>query len=267
MLIGSLSGKDRLLVNDGTGKLTLIDDVLDGSNTTGTLGLAVADLNGDAKLDVVMAQGELATDERLYWGVDIAPDTAPPIVSLVTAAFEDDEDVGPGVLVRARVHDNKSPTRSHDWQKLVVVSGESETETDLKWYGEYLWRARVPQEAGGAFDYAVCATDAAGNQACSEEHTLVLPEPASEPGPEPVPEAEPEPVEPAPEAEPEPAPDTGPDEDIAQAEPAAETPPTDSDGGCSAALRSPRSDGWLWLIGLVVILCRRKGKNRGLNVA
>jgi hypothetical protein len=63
LLIGSLDDDlglpDRLLLNDGTGKLKLVNHtqhIL--SNTPGTLYIAVADLNGDCRLDVVQAQGE-----------------------------------------------------------------------------------------------------------------------------------------------------------------------------------------------------------------
>jgi hypothetical protein len=57
-VIGSLSGPDRLLVNDGKGRLQVRLDVFDGAPTPGTLGLALADLDGDRRMDVVQGQGE-----------------------------------------------------------------------------------------------------------------------------------------------------------------------------------------------------------------
>lgn len=51
-LVGSLDGPDRLLVNDGSGHLTLAADVFDAEPSRGSLGFALADLNGDVRLDV-----------------------------------------------------------------------------------------------------------------------------------------------------------------------------------------------------------------------
>ncbi len=67
-VIGSLTGPDRLLINDGTGTLSLAIDVFDGPGTPGTLGIALADLDGDFRMDVVQAQGEheTAVSERVY---------------------------------------------------------------------------------------------------------------------------------------------------------------------------------------------------------
>lgn len=167
LLIGSLSCSDRVLLNDGSGLLTL--DALVPGGSPGTLGIAVADLNGDHKLDIVQGQGEVdfSLDERIYIGKDIAPDTAPPVISLV-------ETVKPSganspIQIRARVHDNKSPTMPHDWQSVVLrwsANGQTH-EAPMRWYGEYLWRGTINEPASPDLRYQVCATDAAGNQACS----------------------------------------------------------------------------------------------------
>ena len=127
--------------------------VFGGSRTPGTLGIAVSDLNGDDKLDVVQAQGEVASDERVYLGDAIEPDTAPPVISGV---------VDLNGWIHARVHDNKSPTAPQDWQQVFVTGQGSEVE--MQWYGEYLWRAQIP----AAGEYQVCAIDTAGNESCSE---------------------------------------------------------------------------------------------------
>ena len=74
-VVGSLSGPDRLLINDGRGHLTVRLDVFDGEATPGTLGLALADLDGDGRMDVVQGQGEhkTAIDERVFSGRGLAP--------------------------------------------------------------------------------------------------------------------------------------------------------------------------------------------------
>ena len=84
-VVGSLSGPDRLLVNDGRGHLSVRLDVFDGAPTPGTLAIALADLDGDGRMDVVQGQGEneAATDERVFSGAGLARDTAPPVVTMV----------------------------------------------------------------------------------------------------------------------------------------------------------------------------------------
>jgi hypothetical protein len=154
-LVASLDGPDRILVNDGSGALTVSNSVFDGTPTRGTLDFAVADLNGDRRLDVVEAQGEVEgyEDERVYLATELVPpDTAPPVIRAELADGQ----------VLARVHDNRTPNLPHDWRSIVVRSSGSDVPMD--WYGENLFRAEVPAAAGGL---QVCATDAAGNEACA----------------------------------------------------------------------------------------------------
>jgi len=162
-LIGSLSGPDRLLINDGTGRVTVVTDAFRGAETPGTLGMAIGDLDGDHRIDVVQSQGEhpTAIQERIHMGVGLTPDTAAPVVSLVRTV-----EVDGSLLVRARVHDRKSPSLAAEWRNVRVLYRMMSVPrtSDMSWYGEYLWRARVPAEATSI---EVCATDAAGNTGCA----------------------------------------------------------------------------------------------------
>ena len=157
VLLGSLSGPDRLLINDGKGVFTVATEVFIGPETKGTLDIALADLNGDRRLDIVMAQGEVKdhTAEKIFFGTDrLAADTAAPRIQPLTYA---------GGVVRARVHDNKAPMRSFDLKLVELVAGDQRI--PMTWYGEALWTAVAPAGASGL---KVCAADRAGNEGCAE---------------------------------------------------------------------------------------------------
>jgi len=155
-LVGSLDGPDRLLINDGSGVLSLADDVFDADPSDGSLSMALADFNGDGIVDVVEAQGEVPghEDERVYFGSPevLSPDTAPPIIRAAV--------VGSSVL--ARVHDNRTPYAPHDWRSIIVRT--SAGDVPMTWYGEHLFWADLP---AGTSAIEVCATDAAGSEACA----------------------------------------------------------------------------------------------------
>ena len=168
-VIGSLSGPDRLLINDGKGHLTVATDVFSGPDTPGTLGIALGDLDGDGRMDVVQAQGEhpTAVQERVFLGTGLNLDTAPPSISIVTTLQPKDR---PDVTVRARVHDRKSPLLATELRDVYVEweTGGKTNKVPMRWYGEYLWRVQMPPAFTLGTLFRVCATDAAGNNACSQ---------------------------------------------------------------------------------------------------
>ena len=145
-LIGSLSGPDRLLVNDGTGRLRLATDVFTGEETPGTLGMAIADLDGDARIDVVQSQGEhpTAVQERIFLGRGLEAYNGVPVVGTPMEVPD-----GDSTLVLVRIHERKSPSLAAEWESVEVTwaSEDDEGTVPMRWYGEYLWRARIPQGA------------------------------------------------------------------------------------------------------------------------
>ena len=167
VICGLFGGLDRLLLNDGTGKLSVQASAFAPANSSGSLGLAVADLDRDDKIDVVFAEGESPQNaDRVFLGVDVPTDTAVPRISLVDIVEE-----GTTVSARARVHDNKSPMMPHDFTEVALVLTEDGNQkfVPMTWYGEALWRAET-DIFGTDFKRAqVCATDAAGNMECSAE--------------------------------------------------------------------------------------------------
>ncbi|MCK5944627.1 MAG: VCBS repeat-containing protein, partial [Planctomycetes bacterium] len=170
-LIASLNGVDRLLVNDGRGRFAAAAPVFAGERTRATLGIAIADLNGDGRMDCVHAEGEVANAEadRVFFGASIAPDTAPPSIGTLDLQPRDG-----GVLVRVRVHDRKSPCMPHDWQQVVlrVDDGSGPRELPMRWYGEYLWAVTVEADRLADLTLVVEAIDAAGNAARSSPRSV-----------------------------------------------------------------------------------------------
>jgi hypothetical protein len=157
-------GKDRLLVNDGAGGFTMRTGIIDTAQSSGgTLGIAVADLDLDGRLDLVEGQGEVAghESERVYIGTLVEQDSAPPSVAIAEPVVAD-----AGTLIRARVHDRISPLRSTQFQSVVAHAPAEAEPRPMTWYGEYLWAATI--EPGVEGSYRVCATDAAGLETCSD---------------------------------------------------------------------------------------------------
>ncbi len=163
-LLSSLTGEDRLLENDGSGKFTLIQPVLKGSPTPLTLSIVLGDINNDNKMDIIMGQGEgeAGIEERIFIGKNINKDTAAPIIS--NYQITKNKDTGTRII-KARIHDNKSPNMPQDWDAVSLYIDKVVDPIFMTWYGENLWIAQVPQ----TFDerpLTLCATDYSGNKNC-----------------------------------------------------------------------------------------------------
>jgi hypothetical protein len=163
-LLSSLTGEDRLLENDGSGKFKLIQPVLKGSPTPLTLSMVLGDINNDKKMDVIMGQGEGKEDieERIFIGKNINEDTAAPIIS--NYKITKNEDSGT-LIVKARIHDNKSPNMPQDWSSVSLHINEKLDPVVMTWYGENLWTAKVPIAINERL-LTLCATDYSGNKNC-----------------------------------------------------------------------------------------------------
>jgi len=163
-LLSSLTGEDRLLENDGSGKFKLIQSVLKGSPTPLTLSMVLGDINNDNKMDIIMGQGEgeAGIEERIFIGKNIHVDTAIPIIS----NYEITKNKGSETLIiKARIHDNKSPNMPQDWSAVNILINENSDPIAMRWYGENLWVANVTKTVE-AFPLTLCATDYSGNKNC-----------------------------------------------------------------------------------------------------
>jgi hypothetical protein len=162
-LLSSLTGEDRLLVNDGHGKFQLRQSIMSGEPTPHTLSLMLSDINGDGKIDLIMGQGEgeELIEERIFIGTGIAKDTAAPKISHSQIIEK-----GNGIFeIKARIHDNKSPNMPQDWSSVEIIVDDSAI--PMKWYGENLWKCTLKSE-NDSRKWEICATDATGNKSCKE---------------------------------------------------------------------------------------------------
>lgn len=163
-LLSSLSGEDRLLVNDGTGKFKLTQPVIKNNSTANTLSLVLGDINNDKKLDIIMGQGEgdKGIEERIFLGNSIKADTAPPIIAQHTTSINSKTNTR---IVKARIHDNKSPNMPQDWKSIELILNRKAKPMPMKWYGENLWKAEFSITTK-LLEPQLCATDYCGNKTC-----------------------------------------------------------------------------------------------------
>jgi hypothetical protein len=118
----------------------------------------------------------------------VPADTLPPVFGASVAT-----NVGTRIVVTARVYDRKTPVQDSDFAfvngayqppSLRVKHGKRKSfiknfQPQMKWVGGTLWRAEFDLDDGPSalqtikqmktLVFEVCATDRAGNAACSDE--------------------------------------------------------------------------------------------------
>jgi hypothetical protein len=160
------SGGEKIYENDGSGNFELTFGVIDVVSDS-SLDIAVADLNGDGRLDIVTAQGESGNFEnRIYMNIDGPPDTLPPQIVKMDKLLDTSDTAGPYV-VRVFVLDDMTSDRNFFDSGVALnytVDGGPLQSVPMKYSGGQIYRGAIPgQPCGGLVDYFVTATDFAGN--------------------------------------------------------------------------------------------------------
>ena len=176
--IMSLSGNERVLMNDGTGKFTANPDAFPTVKDP-TLWFEFGDLNGDGRLDVVTGQGEGSPQlNRVYIGTANAPvDIVSPTLRAVEQA-PTTVMAGTEVVLRFGVSDNattdEGPRLKDVFVQMTTVNATSEI-IPARFMGGDLYRAVLPaQSMAGEVSYAACAVDRQGNKGCSPTSTYIV---------------------------------------------------------------------------------------------
>ena len=173
-VITALSSPERLLVNNG-GTFSASPGVFPGPTDT-SLWLEFGDLNGDGRFDVVTGQGEVDTENQIYFANNmVAVDDQAPVVThnqTVEGATADDTPIV-RYAVRDRFVTDEGP-RVRAFARITVDEGEPE-EIDALFVGGDLFSATLPTQAGGStVSVELCATDRAGNEGCAEEFVYMV---------------------------------------------------------------------------------------------
>ncbi|TKC98514.1 FG-GAP repeat domain-containing protein [Polyangium fumosum] len=165
-VIASLSGNERVLLNDGTGHFTLLANTFPTVQDP-TLGLDLGDVNGDGILDAITAQGEGSEYlDRLYFGVAPQPvDTLPPVIRSVEALPSGMP--GGERVVRFAVSDASTTDTGPRLKKAFVELEDAGGAALAHFIGGDLFRATFVAPADATVVYRACAEDRQGNKACS----------------------------------------------------------------------------------------------------
>lgn len=167
-IVMALSTTERVLQNDGNGNFEYVDDAFDPFLDS-TLWGDVGDLDGDGRVDLVTGQGEGATLNQIYWGVETQPvDTRAPRIP----AHQQLETVAAGDMpavrfaVSDRVVTDLGPRLDRAFARVTLEGATQEVEA--RFVGGDLFHVQLPPQAEGAqVEVELCAVDRSGNEGCA----------------------------------------------------------------------------------------------------
>jgi len=162
IVVASLANPtDKVLVNDGTGHFELAESSLPPLHDP-TLAVDVGDFDGDGRVDVFTAQGEVPGEpwiERVFMNRTRKVDKNKPIFRAVE---KPKARAGKPTILRFAVSDAHTSETGQHVQDVHVVVGSAKI--PAKFVGGDLFRVEIPPQAA-AFKVVPHATDRAGNEA------------------------------------------------------------------------------------------------------
>jgi hypothetical protein len=166
LVIARLGGTaEKVYENDGNGNFAAISDAIDPIGDS-SLDIAVGDLNGDDRVDIVTVQGESGSFiNRIYIGNGPQDQRPPRILATDTPASPQPED--PSYVVRAHILDDLTSDRNFFSRGVTLhftVDGGTPQEVPMTYSGGQVYRGVIPsQKLGAEVAVFVTALDWAGN--------------------------------------------------------------------------------------------------------
>ncbi len=175
-VVAALGGPQRLLVNDGHGTFTYQPGRFPNEGDC-TLWLDWGDVNDDGRLDLVAAQGECGSTNRLYLGNGNMPiDTRAPEIThaeMVPASVMVDDEVAFRFAVTDQLVSDSGPRLKRAFLKVTLDNGAT-TEVNATFMGGDLFRATLPSNGGEQATVTPCASDHQDNEGCGQPQSYSI---------------------------------------------------------------------------------------------